>query len=41
MQIGISLKELSLRKCKKQNILAQSTLESKKIALETASEEAS
>jgi len=31
----ISLEELFLRKSKKQNILAQSTLESKKIALAT------
>ena len=37
----ISLKELFLRKSKKQNILAQSTSEFEKMALATASEEAS
>ena len=37
----ISMKELFLRKAKKQNILAQSTSKSEKIALATASEEAS
>jgi len=35
------MKELFLRKAKKQNILAQSTSKSEKIALATASEEAS
>jgi len=37
----VSLKELFLRKSKKQNILAQSTSKSEKIALATTSEEAS